>query len=59
MRARKKMATMFKLGCGRMKIAGIIASEIVLIAGVSVALAMGMTWATALFAGELLRALVL
>ncbi len=55
----REMATMFKLGCGRTKIAGIVASEIILVACTSVAAAFAMTWATSRYADELLRALVL
>jgi len=55
----REMQTMYKLGCSRMKIAGILTSELSIIGLSGVVLASLFTWLTSLHMDELLREFVL
>ena len=55
----REMETMFKLGCSRRKIAGLLTAEISIILLVSFGLASVMTMLTSLFADEILFTLIL
>ena len=55
----RELETMFKLGCGRMTIAGLVASELIILALASVACTGALVWATSAYADDLLRWLIL
>ena len=55
----REMQTMFKLGCSRMKIAGMLISELGIILFVSLSLALLATATTSLYVDAILRRLIL
>ena len=56
---RREIETMVKIGGARKRIAAILASEILLVLMMGVAIAGALTWATSSFAAEIIRALLI
>lgn len=56
---RRELATMAKIGCSRFKIASIVSTEVVLVLGVALLIAAGLTTLTSSFGAEAIRWFVL